>query len=134
MTLSPASNRTGTATWNTKSADTAVQTPRVAWFKWTVDCVNDTASEGIFIGNARYVEIHIGTVTTPIATNNLVFELQAGTPDGTWNDMGNTLTLLPGTSTIDVVSLARPPQLLRLDFTGTAPTAGALTIFACVVR
>lgn len=134
MTLSTASNRTGDASWTTKSADSAVESSEVQWYKWTVDAINDTETEAIFLGNARYVEIHIGTVSTPIATNNFVFEVQAGNPDGTFNDTGNQVTMIPSSTTADVVSLPRPPQLLRLDFTGTAPTAGALTIFVCAVR
>ncbi len=89
------------------------------------DATADTQTDGIHVGVRKVAHIHLGTVDTNVATTAVVFEVQAGNPDGTWNDTGNTITIATGaTPAVDVVTIFDPPVLLRLKQTSAAATAG----------
>lgn len=103
--------------------------PKVKVFRWVVDAVNDDFTEGLDLGRAKVVRILSGTIGTAIATNNLVAEVQAGNPDGVYQDLGEQLTWTSSAGVPDVATIFDPPTNIRLNFTGTAPTAGALTIY-----
>ena len=81
----------------------------------------DTITEGVEIGRCVSATFHLGTVTTIPTSNPGVYEIQAGNPDGTWNDIGTQISIAVTTGFMDSVTISNPPDLLRLKQSGAAP-------------
>jgi hypothetical protein len=110
-------NRDGS--WDTKPADgVGRDTDGVTWIRFeALDVSADTITTGVRVGRCSSVTVHLGTVSTTFATSDAVFEIQAGNPDGTWNDIGTTLTVANATDSMDSTTIFDPPELLRLSLT-----------------
>ena len=124
MTTAPHQRNRNGAFTNANSADTVTRdSDGVTWIRIpSIDetAGGDTLTNGVRIGRCDSVSFHLGTVNITLATNDATFEIQAGNPDGTWNDIGTQLVVANATDTMDVVTIYDPPELLRLELDTTA--------------
>jgi len=109
--------------WRTASGDdtAAFNSGGVKWFRFEAVEEGDTITEGVEIGRCVSATFHLGTVEVAPTSNSGVYEIQAGNPDGTWNDIGTTITIEVTTGVMDSVTISNPPDLLRLKQSGSAP-------------
>jgi len=109
--------------WNNSSGDDGASSNSggIKWFRFEAVEEGDTITEGVEIGRCVSATFHLGTVTTIPTSNPGVYEIQAGNPDGTWNDIGTQISIAVTTGFMDSVTISNPPDLLRLKQSGSAP-------------